>query len=597
MSVTSSPPIDLWAGVQRERRAVLVVDVVESVRLMLADEPGQIERWRRFVDEVLREVLPAGGGRLVKSLGDGMLLEFGSVRQAVLAALDVQRRVQAYRLPDSTRPAMQLRIGAHVDNVVVDSLDIFGNGVNLAARVAALAGPGEIVVTAEVRDQVWSGLDVEIEDLGDCYLKHYEHPVRAYRVGPIGEQPVMSASAETLGLQPSVAVVPFEAGDAPGAQRVVGELLADGVIAQLSLTADLRVVSRLSCNAFAGRPVSAQDIGARLHAAYVVSGAVLLLGERLVVSAELCDARSGAVVWAERLHGTTAELLLPASELIDRIAGAVHHAVLSREVERARNQPLPALDSCSMLFGAVHLMHRQSRGDFDRARALLEHLGERHARSAAPKAWLAKWYALASAQGWTGDARADAASARQQVDRALSAEPAHALAWAIKGLLHGYVDADFDAAGTAFSHAIENNPNESLAWLFLSTLHGWRGEALQASEAAERALCLSPLDPMKYYFDSLAGAAMLGAHRYDRAVELSQRSIRSNRAHLSTFRVLAMAQMLAGDGESARRTVRELLDRDGTFTVASFLRISPWRFSPDAAQLAAALREAGVPDS
>lgn len=596
MDFTSSSPPGLWPGLQRERRAVLVVDVVESVRLMLADEPGQIERWRRFVDEVLREVLPAGGGRLVKSLGDGMLLEFGSVRHAILAALEMQRRVQAYQPPGRTQPAMCLRIGGHVDDVVVDALDIFGTGVNLAARVAALAGPGEIVVTAEVRDQVWSGLDAEIEDLGDCYLKHFDQPVRAYRVGPVGEQPVMAPAVEPLGLQPSVAVIPFDAGDTAGPQRVVGELLADGVIAQLSLTADLRVVSRLSCSAFAGRTVSAQTVGSSLQAAYVVSGAVLMLGERLVASVELCDARSGAVVWADRLPGTTAELLLPGSELIDRIAGHVHEGILSREVERARNQPLPALDSCSMLFGAVHLMHRQSRGDFDRARSLLEHLGERHARSATPKAWLAKWYALAAAQGWTSDARADALSARQQVDRALSAEPAHALAWAIKGLLHGYVDADFEAAGAAFARSIENNPNESLAWLFLSTLHGWRGEALQASEAAERALRLSPLDPMKYYFDSLAGASMLGAHRYDRAVELSQRSIRSNRAHLSSFRVLAMAQMLAGDGEAARRTVRELLERDRGFTVANFLRLSPWRFSPDAAQLAAALREAGVPE-
>lgn len=596
MDPTAASPAVGWTGLQRERRAVLVVDVVESVRLMLADERGHIERWRRFVTEVLQEVLPAGAGRLVKSLGDGMLLEFASVRHAVVAALEMQRRVQAYHPADASQPTMCLRIGAHVDDVVVDALDIFGTGVNLAARVAALAGPGEIVVTAEVRDQLWSGLDAEIDDLGECYLKHFEQPVRAYRVGPVGRQPVMAAAAEPLGLQPSVAVIPFDTGEITGPHRVVGDLLADGVIAQLSLTADLRVVSRLSCSAFSGRSVSAQEIGTRLQAAYVVSGAVMILGDRLVASVELCDARSGAVVWADRRPGRTDELIQPASELIDRIAGGIHQAILSREVERARNQPLPALDSCSMLFGAVHLMHRQSRGDFDRARVLLEHLGERHARSATPKAWLAKWYALAAAQGWTHDARADAALARQQVDRALSTEPAHALAWAIKGLLHGYVDADFDAAGAAFGRSLENNPNESLAWLFMSTLHGWRGEALQASDAAERALLLSPLDPMKYYFDSLAGAAMLGAHRYERAAELSLRSVRSNRAHLSTFRVLAMAQMLAGDGEAARLTVRELLERDRHFTVASFMRLSPWRYSPDAAVLAGALREAGVPE-
>jgi tetratricopeptide (TPR) repeat protein len=178
---------------------------------------------------------------------------------------------------------------------------------------------------------------------------------------------------------------------------------------------------------------------------------------------------------------------------------------------------------------------------------------------------------------------------------ALSCEPANALAWAIKGLLHGYVDADFAAAEAAYVEALRNNPNESLAWLYLATLQGWRGKAVEAIEAADQAMRLSPLDPLKYYFDSLAGAAMLGARQYDRAIELSRRSIRSNRAHLSTFRVLAIAQALSGDVIAARQTVGELLLQDPRFTVATFLRTSPWRVSPDASVLGAALREAGVP--
>ena len=182
------------------------------------------------------------------------------------------------------------------------------------------------------------------------------------------------------------------------------------------------------------------------------------------------------------------------------------------------------------------------------------------------------------------------------MERALACEPANSLAWAIRGLLHGYVDADFNAAEADFTEALTNNPNESLAWLYLATLHGWRGRRAQAVDAAERALRLSPLDPMKYYFDSLAGAAMLGAHEYGRAIELSRRSIRSNRAHLSTFRVLAMAQALSGDLASARQTIKALLENDPRFTVSAFRRASPWRLSPEAALLCEALREAGVPE-
>lgn len=593
---SASPTSDkAWPELQRHRRAVVVADVVESVRLMLADEPGQIERWRRFVDEVLQQVLPAASGRLVKSLGDGMLLEFGSVSQAVIASLDMQRRLEASYPHDPASAQMRLRIGIHAADVVVDALDIWGTGVNLASRIAALAGPGEIVVTPEVRDQLWAGLDAEIEDLGDCYLKHFEEPVRVYRIGPAGARPVIAPVTEPVMLQPAVAVIPFDCGAASGAQAVVGELLSDGVIAQLSLSSDLRVVSRLSCAAFAGRAQVAQEIGTHLGTHYVVSGSIFVLGERLVVSAELCESRTGSVLWADQLRGELADLLQPGSSLVAGIAGPVHDLILRREVELARNQPLPSLDSCSLLFGAVNLMHRQSRGDFDRARLLLEHLSERHARSATPKAWLGKWYALGAAQGWSVDPQRDARAARGEVDRALMTDPANALAWAIKGLLAGYVDADFDAAAAAYEQSLRNNPNESLAWLFLATLRGWRGQGEAAADAAERALQLSPLDPMKYYYDSLAGAAMLGARRYDRAIELSLRSARNNRAHLSTFRVLAMAQMLQGDVLGARGTVEQLLRSDPGFTLAAFRKNSPWRFSPDFGRLVDALREAGVP--
>jgi tetratricopeptide (TPR) repeat protein len=300
-------------------------------------------------------------------------------------------------------------------------------------------------------------------------------------------------------------------------------------------------------------------------------------------------------VWAERLGGSVGELIESRSALIERIANGVHDAILRREVLQARSQALPSLGSYSLLLGAVNLMHRQTRTDFDRAKQLLEHLSDRHPRHATPRAWLAKWYAVGAAQGWHPDQAQSVAQARQEVRRALDCEPANALAWAIKGLLAGYIDANFSAAEASYREALANNPSESLAWLYLATLQGWRGEGIDAAASAEQALRLSPLDPMKYYFDSLAGAAMLGAGRYELAIELSQRSLRSNRSHLSTLRVLGMAQALSGDVDAARDTVRALLEKDPKFNVAMFLRVSPWRVSPQATLLAAALREAGVP--
>ncbi len=583
-----------WPELQRTRRAIVVVDVVESVRLMQANEADVIDRWRRFVAEVRTEVLPKHGGRLVKSLGDGMLVEFQSVRGAVAGALEMQRRMTPYNLGRVESEAMFLRIGANVADVVTDELDVYGSGVNLAARVAGLAGPGEIVVTANVRDQLIFGLDADAQDLGECYVKHFAQPIRAYRVGQVGPHPVLGPDAASMMLQPAIAVVPFDGG-VDHSRSIVGELIAEGVIAQLSLTAELQVISHLSCAALAGRVVEPRMIAEHLKANYLVSGTVHVLANRLVVSAELCETRNSAVVWAGRFQGDVSELVQAHSEVIDGIAAAVHDAILRREVQRARSQALPTLESYALLMGAINMMHRQSRSDFSRARSLLDHLNERHSRHATPRAWLAKWYAISAAQGWTADAHRGVVEARRQVDTALEFEPANGLAWAIKGLLHGYVDVDFAAAESAYREALGCNPNESLAWLYLATLQGWRGNAAPAVEAAEQALRLSPLDPMKYYFDSLAGAAMLGAGEYTRAIELSQRSIRSNRAHLSTFRVLAMAQALSGDLLSAQQTSAELLSADPQFTVSTFLRRSPWRVSPQAHQLGLALQAAGVP--
>jgi class 3 adenylate cyclase/TolB-like protein len=582
------------SGLSRQRRTVVVIDVVESVRLMEADEAGQVDRWRRFVNEVQAVVLPRNGGRMVKSLGDGMLLEFETVRDAVSASLDMQRRVSAYNAGRPESAAMYLRVGVNVGEFVRDSIDIYGRGVNLAARIASLAGPGEIIVSADVRDQLVPGLDADAEDLGECYLKHVAEPVRVYRVGAPGFHPVVLGKEEALTLQPTIAVIPFSVQGEEHA--VVGDLVADSIDAQLSPTAELRVISRLSCRAFADRQPDPHLIAAHLHADYLVSGTVYLRGERLVLSAELCETHQGYVVWGERVSGMLADLFDPQSTLTDRIARGVHDAILQREVQRARTVALPSLQSYSLLLGAVNLMHRQSRPDFERARELLEHLEDRHPRHATPKAWIAKCFAISAAQGWVEDPMRGAQAAHRHVEMALSCEPHNSLAWAIRGLLHGYVDVDFDAAEADCREALAHNPNESLAWLYLATLHGWRGRRAEAVDATRQALRLSPLDPMKYYFDSLAGAAMLGAHEYERAIEFSRRSIRSNRAHLSTFRVLALAQALSGDVESARLTIRELLEKDPRFSVSVFKRASPWRLSPDAMLLCEALREAGVPD-
>src|SRR5580765_3487201 len=230
--VTISPdptpePID-WPELSRQRRAIVVVDVVESVRLMQANEADVIDRWRRFVNEVRTQVLPAHGGRLVKSLGDGLLLEFGTVPAAVAASLDVQRRIMPFNVGRDANAVMGLRIGVHVAEVVVDALDIYGAGVNLAARLADLAAPGEIAASAEARDALAEGVDADLHDLGECFLRRIDEPVRAYRIEtPDSDRSFLALSDKPPDLTPTVAFIPPLPLDSSNANPGLGELIAD----------------------------------------------------------------------------------------------------------------------------------------------------------------------------------------------------------------------------------------------------------------------------------------------------------------------------------------------------------------------------------
>jgi class 3 adenylate cyclase len=597
LSMTS--PIDddtAAAPLQRERRAIVVVDVVESVRLMQADEAGVIDRWRRFVNEVRAEVLAGHEGRLVKSLGDGMLLEFASVPPAIGAALDLHRRIAAYNHGRSEAAALLLRIGVHSADVVVDELDVYGAGVNLAARLAGLAGPGETVVSAEVRDALVPGLHAEVEDLGECYLKHLAEPCRAFRVGPAGA--VSTVSVEPLpSARPehSIAVVPLQARGGDAAATLYGELIADGVIALLSRNRALRVISRLSTSRLKGHDDLGGAVRTHLGASYVLSGSCVAHGEQLLLMVELADTRTQSVVWAERLRGPAGDLFSDESSLVHDIAMGAHLAMLSAEVQRMRTQPYPSLDSFSLLMGSISLLHRSSTADFQRAHDALTALAERAPRQAGPFAWKAMWHFLRLIRGLSPHPEEDRRRARQDADRALDNDASSAIALTLKGLVVGFLERDLAQAERLYEQALALNPSEALAWLFTCTLRSWQGRGAESAAAGERALQLSPLDPLRYYYDSLAAAGMLADRRYARAIELCERSLRANRLHTATHRVLIISQVLSGDEAAARRTAQALLELEPQFTVGAYTARYPGQAAAHAAEYAQALRSAGIP--
>ena len=594
------PPIPSetqWPVYRRTARTVVVVDVVESVRLMEQNEEDTVHRWQAFVGEVVTHLLPQHGGRLVKSLGDGLMLEFEAVPPAIQCAIAMQAAIAQ---GNQGRPADQwmcLRVGAHVADVIVDEHDIYGNGVNLAARLSALAAPGEIVVSADVRDRLTPGLDAEVEDLGECYLRHMAKPVGAFRISEVGDKPPSSllASPAARSTRPTVAIIPFAQRDTNATMAFLGEALADDLIASVSRSHELQVTSRLSTTAFNGRVAPLSELRHFLGATYVLSGGYHASGARVRINAELADVRSGNIVWASAHEAGVQDILHGNDGFLQQVALAISTNILAQELHRARTLPMPSLEGFTLMLAAISLMHRASPQEFDQARAMLEYLADREPRAPEPNAWLAKWHVLRSVQGWTADPKTDAALALERVHRALDVDPQNSLALSVDGLIHGYMLKDLDGAAVRYQAALESNPNESLAWLFTSTLHSYRDEGPLAAAAAEQALHLSPLDPLRYFFDSLAATAVCLSGNYARSIELARRSLKVNRTHRSTHRILAIAQVLGGQVEDARKTAKELMLLEPTLTVRGFMERYPGRDSAHAGTYAQALQVAGVP--
>lgn len=574
---------------------MVLVDIVESVRLIEEDELGVVSRWLAFVEKVRTEVLHEGKGRLVKSLGDGILLDFEDIRVAVAAAIHIQQINDSENAEYPPERQILLRIGVEVSDVIVARDDIHGRGVNLAARLMTLAGPGEIVVSQRVRDRLTTALDADLEDLGDCFVRHLKEPVRAYRVGPPGRAQGFRSFVSSEDLRPSIAVIPFAPHLAPEGHRVIGEILAEQVIRGLSRSPELNVISRLSTTVFSGRDMSAPDVGSRLLADYVLSGVYRNGENRLTLEVEFAVAKNGQVLWTERFDDSVSAILTEEQELVGVLVARICSAVRTREVRRSRLEPLPTLRAYTLLMGAVALMHRLTRRDFEESHQLLQALLDRASRQPIPLAWLANWHNLRVQQGWSSDPGQDGRTALEYTKRALDVDPDCSQALAVSGLVHTMLFKQFDVANQCYSQAIIANPSNPLAWLQKGALHAFMSEGPQAVEHTERALKLSPLDPHRYLYDSLAATAYIAARRYDRALEFAQRSLRANRQHTSTLRSMMVAQWHLGLHDQARQTARDLVALEPSLTVSGWLERTPAADYPIGRDAAEVMRLAGVP--
>ncbi len=582
-----------WSGLPRQRRAVVFVDIVESVRLMQAHEDLVIARWRAFVHDVMSDILPRHHGRLVKSLGDGMLLEFETVPPAVAATREIQSRIAHYNADGPLDAAIALRAGAHATEVVIDELDIYGSGVNLAARLAGLGRPGQLIVSSTLRDELVDQVHGQVHDLGLCHLKHIDEPVRAFAVGPAStELPAVQAD-----LRPTLAVVPFESlsGDAWSA---IGHALADEVNGSLARHPSLRVLSRLSTAAFAGPAVDLEGLRRLLGATYVLGGRFMVLGDKVRVHFELADTVDRHVVWAGAHTAAVEDIFFGQDEIVPQLVMQVGRQVAAQELRRARALPLHSLHDYTLYLGAIGLMNGLTPADFERARVVFEHLAERNPRLAAPHAMLSRWHVFRVVQGWTVDRQVEASAASDHARRALDLDPEQAVALTTQGLVQVTFDGDLQGGRQSYQRSLASHAQDPYTWALLSGVLSMTGDHAGATDAAAQAVGLSPLDPNLFLFEAYAALAAFGREDYESAVRHAVVSLRHNALHSPTHRILVASLWQAGRQDEAREAVRRCIVADPSASLAAFRsqRASGFPRAVYAERFIAALAAAGMPD-
>lgn len=551
------------------------------------------DRLRRWAGDAYWQLLEHHKGHVVEQVGNGLVMEFADARQCVQAAFALNRLADAMNARASAAERLRLRAAAHLATYAQGQRKPADRDLRLASDLTGLAEPGEVLVTAELRDQLADGFDADFEDLGH-WVESFAQPVRLFRADPRHAGTANRLMPRDPELRPGLAVMPFKPGTPDARNKVIGELIADGVIARLSHSNGLRVISRQSTSALRNSE-GLGDLQRHLGATFVLSGSYIVRNRKLIVVAELAEACSHALLWSGQLRQPLDDLLLEDSEMLHTLAGKVVAALGTAQVNKALTRPLPTLDSSSLMLAGISMVHSHSRKVFERGHEALTLLASRHPDLALPRAWLGMWHALNVVKGSSGNVARDIKLAREQTRRALQDEPHNAMALAVEGYIHCQLLGEQEPACEHLTAAIEANPSEPMAWLFKSLHSAMWGSSAFAVTEAHFANALSPVDPLQYFFDLLTGNAMLADHRLELALAYGRKSLKANKHHVPTLRLLLTAEAELGRLEEGRKTLSELRAEAPDLTVASYLAMGS-ADSPMRQRVAEAMRRLGMPE-
>jgi adenylate cyclase len=397
--------------------------------------------------------------------------------------------------------------------------------------------------------------------------------------------------------EPSIAVLPFRNITGDPAHDFVAEGLVEDLIEALSRVPNFFVISRLSSLAFRNQDRHPREIGNVLGVRYVLSGSLRVLGDRLRLTIELTDTQLEAPLWFSRLDERFLDLFEVQDRLCEMIVQKVAPHLHAAEMKRIRVKRPDSLEAYDLFLRAQENMHNSSRPVFETSEALFEAALAKDPHYAAALAWRARWHVLRVGQGWSPDPAHDATQADHFARAAIECNSMEPMAFAVHGHVASYLYKDFDLAFRRFEAALRINANAAPAWMWSAAAQAWMGDGPRAIEEINKAMALSPYDPLMYAYSGNAGVAYLVDGQYERAIECALRSLRENRTYTSAYKQLAIALVLAGREDEARGTARRLLELEPGLTVASFRRRYPGSASSHAERFCDALARAGVPVS
>jgi adenylate cyclase len=574
----------------RRLAAILAADVVGYSRLMGAGEEGTLTALKTLRGEIIDPKITEHRGRIVKLMGDGALVEFASAVDAVRCALDVQQAMAQRNADVADDQRVEFRVGINVGDIIIDEGDVYGDGVNVAARLEPLAEPGAICLSDNTYQQVKGKLPLEATDMGERQLKNIAQPVRVYSVRPDGapRRPMLS-----LPDKPSLAVLPFQNMSGDPEQEYFADGMVEDIITGLSRIKWLFVIARNSSFTYKGRSVDVKQVGRELGVRYVLEGSVRKAADRVRITGQLIDTTSGAHVWAERYDRKSDDIFDLQDEITLSVVGAIEPSLRMAEVDRVKRKRPDNLDAYDLVLQAQPDVYSRMPEQSRQALLLLERALALDPRYTLAHAFAAVCHHTLFVRGGMSEESREASIRHAEAAIVYGQDDALALSFA--GFVIGMDKHDRAAAFAAFEDALSLSPSLALTYTCGSVIYGWAGEAERAIDWGERSLRLSPFDPWRAsaYLGLSLGQFHLG--RYEDAVTAARKAVQCRPGFSITHMLLSAALAKLGKAEDAKVAAAQVVKLQPEFRykrIFAGVDCTP----PLAESLGEALRAAGLPE-